>query len=58
MRAWSSQVVVARAGDLERVELEQTESIDHGEDALRLGRQAARRIQAVALYEEAARLLP
>ena len=48
--------MVARAGDLERVELEQTQPIDDCQDALRLGRQVAWRIQAVALNEEAARL--
>ena len=50
------EVVVARAGHLERVELEQAEPIDDAQDALRLGRQAARRVRGRGADEEAARL--
>ena len=42
------------AGDLERIELERAEPVEHGEDPGRLGRQRARRREEVVDREEAA----
>src|SRR5215204_4884306 len=50
------QVVVARARDFQRVELEQAQPIQHGENARGFGRQAARWIKDLALDEETPRL--
>ena len=46
--------VVVPAGHVERIELERPEPIDHRQDALRPGRQRARRGKQVAEGEEAA----
>jgi len=43
--------VVARAGDLKRIELEHGQSIDDRHHALGLGRQCARRVQEMAINQ-------
>ncbi len=50
------EVVVARTGHLERVELQAPEALDGGQDRCRLRRQRARRGQQVAPDEEAPRV--
>jgi hypothetical protein len=46
--------VVVAPGDLERIELERPEAVDHPHDAFRAGRQRPRRREQVAVDEEPA----